>query len=80
MLKQPALNKDKRATLSFCRLKIIAQFKYDILVLAIQTAEQLVRSHSNIIAEEKKKLIDTAHGQVPIPRSLVQLMNAVAAR
>lgn len=80
MLKQPVLNQDKRATLSYRRLKTIAQFKYDMMILTITTAEETVRSHTNIIADEKKKLIDTANGQVPIPKSLVQLMNAIAAR
>ena len=81
MLKQPALNQDKRATLSFRRLKTIAQFKYDMMILTISTAEEAIRSHANIIANEKKKLIDsTAGGQVPIPKSLVQLMNTIAAR
>jgi hypothetical protein len=80
MLKQPALNQDKRATLSFRRLKTIAQFKYDLMVLSITTAEETVRSHANTIADEKKKLIDTTGGQIPIPKSLVQLMNAIAAR
>ena len=80
MLQQPALNQDKRATLSFRRLKTIAQFKYDMMILAITTAEETVRSHTKIIAEEKKKLIDSANGQVPIPKSLVQLMNAITAR
>ncbi len=81
MLKQPVLHRDKCATLSYRRLKIIAQFKYDMMVLAITTAVETVRSHTNIIADEKKKLIDTTtHGQVPMPKSLVQLMNAIAAR
>jgi hypothetical protein len=80
MLKQPALSQDKRATLSFRRLKIIAQFKYDLMVLSITTAEETVRSHANIIADEKKKLIDSAGGQVPIPKSLVQLMNTTGTR
>ncbi|CAF4123568.1 unnamed protein product, partial [Rotaria sordida] len=71
MLKQPALNQDKRATLSFRRLKTIAQFKYDMMVLAITTTEETVRCHASIIADEKKKLIDTTGGQVPIPKSLV---------
>ncbi|CAF1391421.1 unnamed protein product [Rotaria sp. Silwood1] len=80
MLKQPALNNDKRATLSYRRLKTIAQFKYDMMILTISTAEETVRSHANIIANEKKKLIDTAGGQVPLPKPLVQLMNTIAAR
>ncbi|CAF1301890.1 unnamed protein product, partial [Rotaria sordida] len=80
MLKQPALNKDKCATLSFRRLKTIAQFKYDMMVLTIATAEETVRTHLSIIANEKKKLIDTSGGQVPLPKPLIQLMNAITAR
>ena len=81
MFKQPALNRDKRATLSFRRLKTIAQFKSDMILLTITTAEETVRSHTSIIANEKKILIDTsANGQVPIPKSLVQVMNAITAR
>ena len=80
MLKQPALHRDKRATLAYRRLKTIAQFKYDMMVLTITTAEETVRSHTSIIADEKKKLIDTADGQVPIPKSLVQIMSAITAR
>ncbi|CAF1475610.1 unnamed protein product, partial [Adineta steineri] len=80
MLKQPAINQDKRATLSFRRLKTIAQFKYDMMVLTINTAEETIRSHTNIIANEKKKLIESANGQIPIPKSLIELMNAIAAR
>ncbi|CAF1448082.1 unnamed protein product, partial [Adineta steineri] len=80
MLKQPAINQDKRAALSFRRLKTIAQFKYDMMVLTISTAEETIRSHTNIIANEKKKLIESANGQIPIPKSLIELMNAIAAR
>ena len=80
MLKQPAFNQDRRATLSFRRLKTIAQFKYDMMILSITTAEETVRSHTSIIVDEKKKLIDTAGGQFPIPKSLVEIMNGVAAR
>ncbi|CAF3472854.1 unnamed protein product, partial [Rotaria sp. Silwood2] len=50
------------------------------MILTISTAEETVRSHANIIANEKKKLIDTAGGQVPLPKPLVQLMNTIAAR
>ncbi|CAF3086307.1 unnamed protein product [Rotaria socialis] len=80
LLKQSIINRDKSATLSFRRLKTIAQFKYDIMTLEMTTVEEIIRSHVNIIADEKKKLIDSAGGQVPIPKSLVQIMNAIAAR
>ena len=80
MLKQPTLNQDKRATLSFRRLKTIAQFKHDMMILTISTAVETIRGHTSIIADEKKKLVDTVHGQVPMLKSLVQLMNAIAAR
>lgn len=81
LLKQPVLNRDKRATLFCRRLKTIAQFKYDMMVLAITTAEETIRCHTNIIVEEKKKLIDSTNEHVPpIPKSLVQIMNTIAAR
>ncbi|CAF5006920.1 unnamed protein product, partial [Rotaria socialis] len=80
LLKQSIINRDKSATLSFRRLKTIAQFKYDIMTLEMTTVEEIIRSHVNIIADEKRKLIDSAGGQVPIPKSLVQIMNAIAAR
>ncbi|CAF1492095.1 unnamed protein product, partial [Adineta steineri] len=85
MLKQLVLHADKRATLSSRRLKTIAQFKYDLLTLEITTSEELIRSHTNIIANEKKKLTDsvtttTTTAQVPLPKSLVSVLNAIAAR
>ena len=80
MLKQPALDKNKRAALSCRRLKTIAQFKYDMMILAINTMEETIRSHTNIIAEQKKKLTDAVGGQGPIPKSLVQILNAISAR
>ncbi len=81
MLKQPALNPDKRDTLSFRRLKTIAQFKYDMMTLTINTAEETIRCHTHIIANEKKKLIDTSsYGQNPLPKTLVQLMTIITAR
>jgi hypothetical protein len=80
MLQRSALDQDKRATLLSRRLKTIAQFKYDMMVLAITTAQETVRSHTKIITEEKQKLIDTVHGQTPLPKSLVQLMNIIASR
>ncbi|CAF1333579.1 unnamed protein product [Rotaria sordida] len=80
MLKRPAFDRDKRATLLSRPFKTITQFKYDLMVLAITTAEETVRCHTKIIVDEKKKLVDTAHGQVSLPKPLVELMNTVAAR
>ena len=82
MLKRPVLDQDKRDTLLSRRLKTIAQFKYDLMVLAITTAEETIRSHTKIIANEKKKLIDTSNEQkqVPLPQSLVQLSSTIAQR
>jgi hypothetical protein len=48
MLQQPVLDQNKRATLSSRRLKTIAQFKYDMMVIAITTAQETVRSHTKI--------------------------------
>lgn len=80
MLQRPVIEQNKRATLLSRRLKTIAQFKCDMMVLAITTAEETVRSHTKIIGEEKKKLIDTVRGQTPLPKPLVQLMNMITAR
>ena len=81
LLGQPVLDQDKRATLSSRRLKTIAQLKYDLMVLEITTSEELVRSHADVIANEKKKLINpTGTPPAPLPKSLVAVLNAIAAR
>ena len=81
MLQRPVLDGDKRTTLSCRRLKMIAQFKYDLITLAITTTEETIRSHTNLIGNEKKKMVDTTTGgQISLPKPLVQLMNIVAER
>lgn len=60
--------------------KTIAQFKYDLMVIQITTAEELIRSQSDIIAQEKKKLIDSVHGKIPLPQSLVTILNVISNR
>jgi len=80
MLQRPVLDQNKRATLLSRRLKTIAQFKYDMMVLTITTAEETVRSHTKIMTEEKQKLINSVHGQTPLPKSLVQLMQMITSR
>ena len=80
MLANPILDQNKRATLLCQRGKTIAQFKYDLLVINITTAEELLRTHTNVIVNEKKKLVDTATGQVPLPKPLVTILNAITAR
>jgi hypothetical protein len=80
MLKNPLLNEDKRATLSSQREKIISRFKYDMMAIKINTAEEMIRSHVNIIVNEKTKLTDTARGQAPLPKLLVNILNSIAAR
>jgi hypothetical protein len=42
-----------------------------MMTLMITTAEETVRSHIGMIAELKKKLVDTANGQMTMPQSLV---------
>ncbi len=71
---------EKRAVLSSQREKLISRFKYDLLTVNIRAIEESIRCYSNVIAIEKKKLADTAHGQVPLPKSLVDLLQAVTAR
>lgn len=80
ILQRPAVNQDKRVSISSIRLKTIAQFKYDMMVLTIRATEENVRGYTSIIASEKQKLIDSACGQTPLPKTLVQLMNIVTAR
>ncbi len=48
------------------------------MVLTITTAEETVRSHTKIIADEKKKLIETSYEQAQ--QSLGQIMNAITSR
>ena len=80
MLTSPILHQDKRATLLSQCQKLIAQFKYDLITLDITTAEEIVRCHANVIANEKKKLVDRVGGQVPLPKSFVAILNGIAAR
>ena len=80
ILQRPAVNQNKRVTISSCRLKTIAQFKYDMMVLTIRAAEETVRGYASIIASEKQKLIDSICEQTPLPKTLIQLMNIIAAR
>ena len=80
MLQNPLLHADKRATLSSQREKTISRFKYDRMAINISTLEETIRSYVKMIADEKKKLIDSAHGQVPLPKLLVNILNAIAAR
>ena len=77
LLAQAVLDADKRATLVDRREKAIAHFKYDLMSIQIATAEELVRSHAMMIANEKDKL---AGGHVPLPKSLVTLFNIIGAR
>ena len=77
---QPILDKNKYTTLLNERSKMIAKYKSDMMTLTIRTAEELIRSHTNIIVNEKKKLTNTANGQIPLPKSIVNILNAIAAR
>lgn len=81
LLTNSTLHKDKRATISSQGQKLIAQCKCDIMTFEMTTIKDLVRTHTNMIVNEKKKLIDSvANGQVPLPKSLVPVLNAIAAR
>ena len=81
MLTRPILDQDKRVTLSFHRLKTIAQFKYGMMKLTITTAEEIVRSHTKIVLDEKKKLSDSSdHGQELLSKSSIQQINIIEAR
>ena len=56
------------------------RYKQDMLTIEISTIEKLIRSRGNVIAHEKKKLTDAANGKVPLPKMLVDILNAIAAR
>ena len=71
MLKQPTFNEDKRATLSYLRLKTIAQFKYNMLILAITTAQEVTRNHRSIVTG--------GNGQVALAKTLIELNNTITA-
>jgi hypothetical protein len=80
MLSQPIFDRNKRATLSNERGKLIAKYKYDMMVLTIRIAEEIVRRYIEIIVNEKKKLIDTTNEQIPLPKPLANVLSAIAAR
>ena len=50
------------------------------MTIQISTAEELVRSHLNLIAQEKKRLVDSIQRQVPLPKSLVNILTAISTR
>lgn len=62
------------------REKVISRFKYDLMIIDISILEEIIRTYAERISQEKKKLIDAVHGQVPLPKSLVNILNAIAAR
>jgi len=80
LLRNPFLPVEKRTALVSQREKIISRCKYDLLTVNIQAIEESVRTYGNMIANEKKKLTDSAHGQVPLPKYLVDLLHAITAR
>jgi hypothetical protein len=69
---------NKCTTLLNERLKIIAKYKYDMMILTIRTAEEVLRHHPEIIINEKKKLINAPVGQIPLPKRFVNVFNAIA--
>ena len=46
ILTAPGLHQDKRTLLAASRHRRIAQYKYDMMALTIETMEALVRSHA----------------------------------
>lgn len=71
MLKNSSLPVDKRITFSTQYEKIISRCKYELLTMKISMLEELIRTHHNMITNEKKKLTDTIQGT---------LLNAIEAR
>ncbi|CAF1495644.1 unnamed protein product, partial [Adineta steineri] len=80
MVQNLALHQDESATILSRRQKMIGQFKYDMILLEISTSEQIARNHTNIIACEKKKTIQSAGEQTSIPKSLVCILNTISSR
>jgi len=77
---QTILDQHKRATFSNEHLKMIAKYKYDIMTLTIRIAEEIVQRHTEIIVNEKKKLIDHTDKQVSLPKTLISIINAISKR
>lgn len=71
MLKNSSLPVDKRITFSTQYEKIISRCKYELLTMKISMLEELIRTHHNMITNEKKKLTDAIQGT---------LLNAIEAR
>ncbi|CAF3673072.1 unnamed protein product [Rotaria socialis] len=61
ILAQPGFQQDKRAYFNSSRQKLITQYKYQMMTLTIQATEDLVRAHSQIINDEKKKWLLENH-------------------
>ena len=51
-----------------------------MMVLTISTAQETVQSYTKVIMDEKQKLINIVCGQMPLPKTLVQIMNVITAR
>lgn len=80
MLRNLDLSTEVRAQLSSQREKIISRFKYDLISNEILIIEEFIRTYNNLIATEKKRLTDAAQGQVPLPKALIEILNAITAR
>ena len=74
------LTADKRATFLSQRQKMISRFKYDFMTIDMTVVEEIIRSYTDLIGQTKKRLVETANGQVPLPKTLVAVLNAIAAR
>lgn len=61
ILAKPGFQQDKRAYFNSSRQKLITQYKYQMMTLTIQATEDLVRAHSQIINDEKKKWLLENH-------------------
>ena len=54
IIAQPGFHQDKRALLASSRQKRIAQYKFGMMTLTIETMEALARSHAQVANEEMK--------------------------
>ena len=70
MLKDVSISVDKRVTCSTQYEKTISRCKYELLTMKISMLEELIRTYSSLIANEKKKFTDAAQ----------DMHNAITAR
>jgi hypothetical protein len=57
MLSNPVLDKDKRAGLISNYSKTITQYKFDLMTLNLNTLQNIIRGHQQILIDLQEKLL-----------------------